>query len=112
MPAGITGYLTFVTTAQSRRVVRILFDLHRPRAQAISVIGHELQHAIEVATHPEVVSAATLGAMYQRIGWRNHRTAQGEMFDSADAIAAGGTILKELVAGPPPVAATEETAGR
>lgn len=112
MPPGITGYLTYVTTAQSCRIVRILFDMHRAPTQAIAIIGHELQHAIEVATHPEVVSAETLRAMYERIGWRNHRTSQGEMFDSAEAITAGHVILGELIAGPPPVTATTDSAGR
>jgi len=113
MPAGITGYLTYVTTTQSSRIVRILFDMRRAPTQAIAVIGHELQHAIEVATHPEVVSAETLRAMYKRIGWRNHQSSQDQMFDSAEAITAGRVILGELIAKTPPAAtATADTAGR
>ena len=112
MPPGITGYLTYVTTARSSRIVRILFDVRRVPTQAIAVIGHELQHAIEVATHPEVVSAATLRAMYKRIGWRNHQSPQDQMYDSADAITAGHVILGELIAKPPPAAAAADTAGR
>ena len=96
LPSGASGCLTFVAKTPSWRYMQILLDVQLARPQAIAIVGHELQHALEVASDPRVIDETTLGAMYLRIGrradqWRGH-----EVFDSAQAIAAGRTILREL----------------
>jgi hypothetical protein len=59
----------------------------------LSVAGHELQHALEVAAHPEVRDAATLGTLYEKIGiGMAHRG----RFDTVAAQQAGRKVRNEL----------------
>ncbi len=93
---GLAGELQFLTTAAKLRyvLVRIGWDLPLPRK--IAILGHELQHALEVARSPDVVSAATLAAAYERFGFTRNRGSDRADFDSAAAIDAGTTIWREL----------------
>jgi hypothetical protein len=68
LPAGLDGRLSFMTAAGGVRYVRAQVISDLGFQELIAVAGHELQHAIEVATHPEVRDGATLAALYERIG--------------------------------------------
>jgi hypothetical protein len=70
------------------------------------MIGHELRHALEIANHPEVVDNLSLSAMYKRYG---RQVTDGDMYDSVEAVAAGRTILQELLN---PVALNADDADR
>ena len=93
---GLAGDLQFLTAAAKLRyvLVRIGWDLPLPRK--IAILGHELQHALEVARSPDVVSAATLAAAYERFGFTRNRGSDRADFDSAAAIDTGIAIWREL----------------
>lgn len=99
LQTGLSGYMAFITRTPTRRYVRIYFNPKLQRRQAIAIIGHELRHALEVASHPEVVNQATLRALYALVGH-----GEGDRWDSDGAVEAGHTILHELMS-PPPTAA-------
>jgi hypothetical protein len=92
----LDGALTFLTAAAGVRyvVVRIALDLARPRQ--IAILGHELQHALEIAGAPDIVSARTMAAAYERFGFTRNRRAERVDFDTVAAIATGVTIWREL----------------
>ncbi len=94
--ARVDGQLTFLTAAAGTRyvLVRIAWDL--PLARKIAILGHELQHALEVAGSPDVISAETMAAAYQRFGFTRNRGGERLDFDSVAAIDAGMTIWREL----------------
>ena len=96
LPARVDGQLTFVAAAAGTRyvLVRIAWDL--PLARKIAILGHELQHALEIARSPDVVSAETMAAAYQRFGFTRNRGTKRVDFDSVAAIDAGMTIWREL----------------
>jgi len=96
LPAHLAGDLTFMTAAAGVRyvMVRIGWDLPLPRK--IAILGHELQHALEVARHPDIVSARTLAAAYARFGLVKRRGPERTDFDTLTAIGAGTTIWREL----------------
>jgi len=89
----LNGYLVFMSSTTACRYVRIRFTTRVSRARAVPIIGHELQHALEVGVHPEVVDADSLRAMYERIGQRSGRE---NAFESADAERTGRAIGVEL----------------
>lgn len=93
---GLDGDLTFLTKAAGVRyvMVRLAWDLPLPRK--IAILGHELQHALEIARSPEVVNAATLAVAYGRIGFTRRRGHDRVDFDSLAAIEAGMAISREL----------------
>ena len=69
--------LMLTKTSGNTRIVQINFRLVGKRSgaflghqdQLIAQIGHELQHAVEIAGHSEVIDTASLMGLYDRIGW-------------------------------------------
>lgn len=67
----IAGEMQFAAATGAARYVRITVRTDMRPASLVAMIGHELQHAIEVATDPAVVDSATFDELYQRIGFHN-----------------------------------------
>jgi hypothetical protein len=59
-------------------------------------LGHELRHALEIASAPSVVDGESLAQFFTEIGFRNRYTNQYGQFETADAIDAGERIRHEL----------------
>jgi hypothetical protein len=99
-PEGLDGRLTFVASAPGARYVRIRVSHYPDAARQIAIIGHELQHAVEIADHPAIVDEASLGREYARIGY-SHRlvVARRQMFDTEAAIKTGERVYRELTTG-------------
>ena len=90
---GTAGATRLVGTAGHWRYVRITVDPDLPLDERTAVIAHELQHAREIAD----ASAATqtqVRQLFERIG----RPVQGvvDTYETADAIAAGARVWREL----------------
>jgi hypothetical protein len=60
--------LRHVTIAGNARYLRIVVNPHKPAIELIARIGHELQHALEVAEEPSIVDAKSLHAFYREHG--------------------------------------------
>ncbi len=59
-------------------------------------MGHELQHAREVADARMVTDSASMLALFRRIGLRECRGVRGECYETQSAIDAEDAILKDL----------------
>jgi hypothetical protein len=69
VPPHFVGMLRFLTmTKSSRFLVVRLNRMLAPGAALVGILGHELQHAVEVADAKDVTSAEGLGRLYRRIG--------------------------------------------
>ena len=94
---GIDGSLQFVSTAAGIRYLLIRVERLPRRSRQLALIGHELQHAVEVATAPHVVDQRTFVQEYERIGHaRHHPGQQPRRFDTLAALATGERVFKEL----------------
>jgi hypothetical protein len=100
MPSHTVGSLRFVTPSASHRFLRISFNRQYDRTTLIALLGHELQHANEVADAKEVRSAEELRRFYQRVGIRVGRDA----YDSVEAQMTGRLVRTELRGGTTAVA--------
>lgn len=89
---GVDGQLSFVYANDDVRYLRAQVRSRRGAADTMSVIGHELQHALEVAVHPSVRDEKAFAALYVRIGDR----AEPHRFDTAAAREAGVRVRREL----------------
>lgn len=89
----VDACLTWMAATDSRRIVRASIRPRLHDREAIALVAHELQHALEVLEHPEVRSSADLAALYERIGHRS--SASGRHFDTREAIAAGEVAANE-----------------
>lgn len=85
IPRGLDGRLTFMTSAGGVRYLHVQVMSGLGFEELIAIAGHELQHAVEVASHPEVRDSASLAVLYQRIG------IPGQVKDRYDTAAAQST---------------------
>jgi hypothetical protein len=81
--------ITVVMQAHGDKTILAAFTDH-----LIAQIGHELQHAIEVADDSTVVDGPTLEAAYRRWGFRPDP--KSTTYESERAIRAGRLVLNEL----------------
>jgi hypothetical protein len=93
---GLAGHLSLLAAVPGRRYLRVAIDRRNVGCQRIAILGHELQHAVEIAESPSVTSDATVVALYRRIGFRSRET-RVDCFDSLGAILAGQIVKKEVL---------------
>src|SRR5690349_1433881 len=74
------------------RYVRIQLALRGAPEDAIAVLGHELQHAVEVAEAIDVIDAGGLEKLYRRIGVRSGP----QVYDTIAAQELGKVVRREL----------------
>jgi len=101
LPPGLDGRLTFLSATGGFRyvVVRVNTNLSAPRL--VSLLGHELQHAREIADSDTIVDPLSMAREYAaRLGRHNRKTARDQQtFDSEAAVRAGEQVLREMLAG-------------
>jgi hypothetical protein len=91
----LAGCLTWMGTTGGYRYVRASLNPNQPADILIAAIGHELQHAIEIADNPEVTDPDSLRAFYQRIG--NTGSQRGDSgLDTLEARQAGALVRANL----------------
>jgi hypothetical protein len=92
LPAALEGRLMMLPSAHGYRYVRIQIALRGAPEDSIAVLGHELQHAVEVADAPEVQDQDGMSRLYERIG--SHKGSH--VYDTAAAQEMGRTVRREL----------------
>lgn len=93
LPGSLAGRMMMLPRIHGFRYVRIQILLRGTPEDTIGVLGHELQHAIEVADAPEVGDQDALAQLYQRIGMRGGP----HVYDTIAAQDTGRAVLKELL---------------
>lgn len=94
LPPVMQGRVLLQASAGRERYLRIQLRATMQGNQMISVMAHELRHALELAEHPSVVDDAGMIALYRRIGHPSHGS-QG--YDTEAANAVGRIVRDELV---------------
>lgn len=90
-----TGFNQFVAEVAERRFVRITLNVDHLDDDAVALLGHELQHAVELAVEPDVDDLEDYERLYRRIGYRSCAR-DARCFDTVAAVTAGRVILREL----------------
>jgi hypothetical protein len=93
LPKGVDGRLVFMTSAGGVRYLYAEVIAGLSLNELVATVGHELQHALEVATHAEVRDAASLASLYERIGIPSHTK---NRYDTVAAQSAGRRVRAEL----------------
>ncbi len=89
------GVTQFVTATPYARYVRITLAAGDGGDPMVALLGHELQHAVEVAEAGSVRDDHAFGALYRTIGEPSCALPR-RCFDTARAVEAGRDILEEL----------------
>ena len=95
LPGTLAGRLLLVSNGGAQRYLRIQIALGRSTNETISLVGHELRHALEIAEVPGVRDEKDLIALYHRIGDRSREALH--QYDTPAARSAGRRVQRELV---------------
>ncbi len=80
-----------VELSGTSRLLRVIVNPRRaPGCELLGSLGHELQHAVEALSNPNVRTSAGLSSFFHQIGPEGPRR-----FETADAIQAGLSVEKE-----------------
>jgi hypothetical protein len=90
----LAGTLTWITATPEHRYVRISINPELNTVLAIATMGHELQHALEVATATEVRSDVAMEKFYRLHGDISRAQATG--WDTEAARMTGEHVRREL----------------
>jgi len=93
---GVGGALRYVANSATDRFLRVQLNAAYHDHTLVALLGHELQHAVEVADHAEVRSADDLRTFYRRTGVRTGPDA----FDSTAARETGYLVRAEILRKP------------
>jgi hypothetical protein len=95
LPKGTLGRLTMMPLAGEYRYLRIQIRADLSRRESIALIGHEMQHAMEIASAPEVRDSSAMIRLYERIG----HASDGEHAYDTDAAQDMGRVVRREIAG-------------
>lgn len=90
----LAGTMTWLAATASHRYVCISLNPEMGREALIAALGHELQHALEVAEAPWVVDPASLQAYYEKHGHSTVKHING--WDSLAAQVVGDDVRRDL----------------
>ena len=90
---GAVGQMYFVTATGGVRYVRIEVVADRDDGRMVALVGHELQHAVEVADAPRVRDSKALGMLYRGM---LEKAFGGTHYDSVAARVAEERVKSEV----------------
>ena len=93
-----SGRIGFVRGDCTRRYVAIEIAAPRNYVEELASLGHELQHAVEIAGERDVCGAAALAELYTRIGDPVERwDGMADSFETRTAFETGIRVRRELL---------------
>ena len=91
---GAFGHTYFVKAAETVRYIRIEVVPSGNFHEMVALVGHELQHAVEIAGAPRIRDRQTLAQFY--LGMGENALSNGQ-YDSAEARVTEERVKRELV---------------
>jgi hypothetical protein len=96
----LAGRMVWLTATGTARYVRISLNPELASETLVAVLGHELQHALEVAESPAIVDEASLETYYRKYGIQMRVHTSG--YDTQAARDAGDLVRRELASSAAP----------
>jgi hypothetical protein len=92
----IRSCLVSVNGTRRERHIRINVDTHTSHDALIATVAHELQHAVEIAEHPDVIDGSGVLELYRHIAVGRCRERLSEECETARALNTEKMVLEEL----------------
>ena len=96
LPSGLGARTNFVTSVGDTRFVRVAVDCSLTSRWQVSLLAHELQHALEIGRHPEVHNVDAMELLYESIGFPTVRDGATRHFETEAALAVQRAVNQEL----------------
>jgi hypothetical protein len=98
MPRGTTALLSATAAG---RYLQVWVDMRRPEAERVAVLGHELQHALEVAADAGMRDSLSLAKLFERLGAESGAgagRAKTRQYETAMALDVEARVVAEVAA--------------
>ncbi len=97
LPGLLAGRTRLIGAGGGWRFLSVEVDERVGPLDLLTVIGHELRHAVEIADAAEVVDLPSLEALYRRIGQESRRSeGQSHWYETREAQETGQRVREEL----------------
>jgi hypothetical protein len=96
LPSGVGARTNFVTSVGETRLVRVAVDCSLTHRWQVSLLAHEIQHALEIGRRPEVLDVDAMESLYESIGFPTVRDGSTRHFETEAAIAVQRAVNEEL----------------
>jgi hypothetical protein len=89
-----TARTVFLAASAGHRYVLVCICPQAIMTERIALLGHELQHAVEIGRQPELSSAGAIGRFYTSHGWTNNE--RKDHFETAAAQQVEEAVRREV----------------
>jgi len=93
----LDGRVALVGATSLQRYLVIELSCLETTIVQMATLGHELYHALEIATEPSIVDSRTLAAHYRRIGQQQSDAIGRQTFETEAAYEAGRRTRRQLL---------------
>lgn len=94
----LDGRLSFIGSGTSQRYLMVSVATDRSRGAHLSIVAHELRHALEIASAPSVVDSHSMARYYDEVGYRVPGPPRVRRYDTRAAIDTGRRVFDEILA--------------
>jgi len=69
-PAALAGRTAILGATDQARLLHVALSGHESADRLVELLGHELQHVVEIARTPEIRDPFSLARAFERLGWQ------------------------------------------
>jgi len=92
----LQGRTMWGAASADARYVRVQVDCMLVNQQLVTILGHEFQHVVEIATAPDVVDEDGFARLFRTIGYAS---CGREQFETGKALETGARVREEYLDG-------------
>lgn len=96
LPSQIEGHLQMIGSGGGRRYVVVALAFGRPETRTLATLGHELQHALEIAERPQITDSQSMAKAFAEFGYISLVARFPEAYETYAAGEAGARVWLEL----------------
>ncbi len=93
----LAGQTLLASAGPDVRYLRVQVSCELSDLALLSVVGHELQHVVEIVSAPSVVDDKSFARLFRTIGFSTCLGSEPDRFETAAALAAGERVRAEYL---------------
>jgi len=93
----LAGQTLLASAGPDVRYLRVQVDCEQSDPVLVSIVGHELQHVVEIASAPSVVDDNSFALLFRAIGFSSCLSPDADRFETAAALKAGERVRTEYL---------------
>jgi hypothetical protein len=93
----LAGRTLLASAGPDVRYLRVQVNCQQSDPALVSVVGHELQHVVEIASAPFVVDDKSFARLFRTIGFSTCLSAEADRFETSAALGTGERVRAEYL---------------